>query len=124
MQAYALSPACPVYTGPGASPTQATGEPFTADSPYFPFSARPAKAKITPGLRPTKDEPQAGSTTTDNQQWGVVSQKEQHFSNVKWTLFQHVISERFRIEISQKVQFSGIQFCIVSERLVGIKLWG
>ncbi|XP_018564529.1 uncharacterized protein LOC108905938, partial [Anoplophora glabripennis] len=75
--AYALSPAGPVYTGPGASPTQATAEPFTADSPYFPFNARPgsrlspAKAKIIPaGLRPTKDEPTGTATALDGQ-WGV-----------------------------------------------------
>lgn len=73
--AYALSPAGPGYSGPGASPTQATGEPFAADSPYFPFSARPnsrlspAKtSKVTPNLRTTKDEPQT-SVTIDNQQW-------------------------------------------------------
>ncbi|KAJ8941685.1 hypothetical protein NQ314_010331 [Rhamnusium bicolor] len=78
-KAYALSPAGPVYTGPGASPTQATAEPFTADSPYFPFNARPgsrlspAKAKIIPaGLRPAKDEPTGPATALDGQ-WGVVS---------------------------------------------------
>ncbi|XP_017786963.1 PREDICTED: transcription factor 12-like isoform X2 [Nicrophorus vespilloides] len=69
--AYALSPAGPGYSG--ASPTQATGEPFAADSPYFPFSARPvsrlspAKAKVTP--RPPKEEPQQPATAIDNQQW-------------------------------------------------------
>ncbi|XP_022902718.1 protein daughterless isoform X4 [Onthophagus taurus] len=74
--AYALSPAGPGYAGPGASPTQATGgEPFAADSPYFPFSARPgsrlspAKAKVTPGLRPAKEEPQQTGATLDNPQW-------------------------------------------------------
>ncbi|KAF2902869.1 hypothetical protein ILUMI_03317, partial [Ignelater luminosus] len=74
--AYALSPAGPGYSGPGASPTQATGEPsFAADSPYFPFSSRPgsrlspAKTRVTPGLRPTKDEPQQAGTAIDNQQW-------------------------------------------------------
>lgn len=85
-QAYAISPAGPAYSGPGASPTQATVEPFTADSPYFPFNARPssrlspAKVKIIPaaGLRVagpiTKDEPVAGTTTTAlDSQWGVVS---------------------------------------------------
>ncbi|KAJ8955830.1 hypothetical protein NQ318_005373 [Aromia moschata] len=76
-RAYALSPAGPVYAGPGASPTQATAEPFTADSPYFPFNARPgsrlspAKAKIIPaGLRVTKDEP-PGTATALDAQWGV-----------------------------------------------------
>lgn len=85
-QAYALSPAGPAYSGPGASPTQATVEPFTADSPYFPFNARPssrlspAKVKIIPaaGLRAagviTKDDTAAGTTTTAlDSQWGVVS---------------------------------------------------
>lgn len=78
LQAYALSPAGPGYSGPGASPTQATGEPFAADSPYFPFSARPgsrlspAKAKVvTPGLRPTKEEPQQANAALDNPQWVV-----------------------------------------------------
>ncbi|KAI4467187.1 hypothetical protein MML48_2g00005230 [Holotrichia oblita] len=78
--AYALSPAGPGYSGPGASPTQATGEPFAADSPYFPFSARPgsrlspAKAKVvTPGLRATKEEPQQASAALDNPQWVVSS---------------------------------------------------
>ncbi|GJQ76091.1 hypothetical protein Trydic_g1842 [Trypoxylus dichotomus] len=76
--AYALSPAGPGYSGPGASPTQATGEPFAADSPYFPFSARPgsrlspAKAKVvTPGLRPAKEEPQQANAALDNPQWVV-----------------------------------------------------
>ncbi|XP_023011755.1 transcription factor daughterless isoform X3 [Leptinotarsa decemlineata] len=82
--AYALSPAGPVYSGPGASPTQATAEPFTADSPYFPFNARPgsrlspAKAKIIPvaaGLRPTKEEP-AGTATTLEGHWGVYGSDE------------------------------------------------
>ncbi|XP_068896406.1 transcription factor 12 isoform X2 [Tenebrio molitor] len=71
--AYAISPAGPVYTGPGASPTQATGEPFAADSPYFPFSARPGSrlspAKPKAGLRPTKEEPAQTGTPVDNQQW-------------------------------------------------------
>ncbi|XP_025831315.1 transcription factor 12-like [Agrilus planipennis] len=75
--AYALSPTGPTYTtGPGASPTQATGEPFTADSPYFPFSSRPgsrlspAKTRVvTPVLRLTKDEPQQTSSVADSQQW-------------------------------------------------------
>lgn len=74
-----------MYSGPGASPTQATAEPFTADSPYFPFNARPssrlspAKVKIVPvaGLRAagpiSKDEPVTGSTTALDGQWGVVS---------------------------------------------------
>lgn len=80
LQSYGLSPAGPGYTGPGASPTQAAGEPFAADSPYFPFSARPgsrlspAKAKIIPsGLRPTKDEPQQPGAATIDNQWAVVS---------------------------------------------------
>ncbi|KAG5892466.1 hypothetical protein JTB14_017431 [Gonioctena quinquepunctata] len=88
--AYALSPAGPVYSGPGASPTQATAEPFTADSsPYFPFNARPgsrlspAKAKIIPvsaaiagaGLRPTKEEP-TGTPTTLEGHWGVYGSDE------------------------------------------------
>ncbi|KAJ8976516.1 hypothetical protein NQ317_009085 [Molorchus minor] len=79
--AYALSPAGPVYTGPGASPTQATAEPFTADSPYFPFNTRPgsrlspAKTKIIPvALRPAKDEPSVTATALDGQ-WGVVYRK-------------------------------------------------
>ncbi|XP_044265153.1 protein daughterless isoform X2 [Tribolium madens] len=71
--AYAISPAGPVYTGPGASPTQATGEPFAADSPYFPFSARPGSrlspAKPKAGLRPTKEEPPPGNSI-DNQWYG------------------------------------------------------
>lgn len=70
-----MSPAGPGYSGPGASPTQAAGEPFAADSPYFPFGARPssrlspAKTKVTTTLR-TKDEPQT-SVSIDNQQWVV-----------------------------------------------------
>lgn len=77
MKAYALSPAGPGYSGPGASPTQATGEPFAADSPYFPFSSRPgsrlspAKTRVTPGIRPIKEDPQQAVTTLDNQQWVV-----------------------------------------------------
>ncbi|XP_056632083.1 protein daughterless isoform X4 [Diorhabda carinulata] len=85
--AYALNPAGPVYTGPGASPTQAPAEPFTADSPYFPFNARPgsrlspAKAKIisVAGLRPTKEEPTGTATTLDGQ-WGVYGSDEFHES--------------------------------------------
>lgn len=72
-QAYALSPAAPGYgatAGPGTSPTQAAGEPFAADSPYFPFSARPAPrlspAKGVKGhIRQAKEEPQL------DQQWVV-----------------------------------------------------
>ncbi|XP_065168432.1 protein daughterless isoform X2 [Atheta coriaria] len=80
--AYALSPAGPGYSGPGASPTQATGEPFAADSPYFPFQGRPsrlspAKAKITP--RP-KDEPQQPGANIDNQQWVYGSDEFAHDS--------------------------------------------
>ncbi|XP_044744817.1 protein daughterless isoform X4 [Coccinella septempunctata] len=74
--AYALSPAAPGYgatAGPGTSPTQAAGEPFAADSPYFPFSARPAPrlspAKGVKGqtghIRQAKEEPQQ----TLDQQW-------------------------------------------------------
>ncbi|XP_045483220.1 protein daughterless-like isoform X11 [Harmonia axyridis] len=74
--AYALSPAPPGYgasAGPGTSPTQAAGEPFAADSPYFPFSARPAPrlspAKGVKGhsghIRQAKEEPQQ----TLDQQW-------------------------------------------------------
>lgn len=87
-QAYALSPTGPVYAGPGASPTQATAEPFAADSPYFPFGTRsgsrlsPAKAKGAGGpagptgaiARGPKEEPQhpTAATTLDSQQWTAV----------------------------------------------------
>lgn len=81
VEAYALSPTGPGYSGPGASPTQATGEPFAADGPYFPFSARPgsrlspAKPKVTSGLRTAKDEPQQpAGAAIDNQQWVVSTQ--------------------------------------------------
>ncbi|XP_028128963.1 protein daughterless isoform X11 [Diabrotica virgifera virgifera] len=85
--AYALNPAGPVYTGPGASPTQAPAEPFTADSPYFPFNTRPgsrlspAKAKIVSvtGLRTAKEEPTGTATTLDSQ-WGVYGSDEFHES--------------------------------------------
>lgn len=77
-----------MYAGPGASPTQATAEPFAADSPYFPFGTRsgsrlsPAKAKGAGGpagptgaiARGPKDEPQqpTAATTLDSQQWTAV----------------------------------------------------
>ncbi|XP_060517778.1 protein daughterless-like isoform X2 [Cylas formicarius] len=88
---YALSPTGPVYAGPGASPTQAAGEPFAADSPYFPFGARPSSrlspakaAKLTPApavapairvAATAKEEPQqppGAATTLDGQQWTAV----------------------------------------------------
>ncbi|CAH1124354.1 unnamed protein product [Ceutorhynchus assimilis] len=90
--AYALSPTGPVYSGSGASPTQAAGEPFAADSPYFPFGARPgsrlspAKAKSAGGAagptgavaRCAKEEPQqpTAATTLDGQQWTVYGSDE------------------------------------------------
>ncbi|CAG9861541.1 unnamed protein product [Phyllotreta striolata] len=94
--AYALNPAGPVYAGPGASPTQAPAEPFTADSPYFPFNARPnsrlspAKAKVitTPGgggLRPTKEEPATGAATTLDSQWGVYGSDEFAHESPRYT---------------------------------------
>ncbi|CAH0551798.1 unnamed protein product [Brassicogethes aeneus] len=95
--AYALSPAGPVYTGPGASPTQGGGEPFAADSPYFPFSARPgpggrlssaaspAKPKAG-GLRPSKEEPQhPPPASIENQQWGVYGSDEFGHDSPRYT---------------------------------------
>lgn len=78
-----MSPAGPGYSGPGASPTQATGEPFAADSPYFPFSARPAtrlspaKAKVTTALRAAKEEPQQPPSGAQIESQWVVSTLEQ-----------------------------------------------
>ncbi|XP_049824370.1 transcription factor 12 isoform X3 [Aethina tumida] len=101
--AYALSPAGPVYsTGAGASPTQAAGgEPFAADSPYFPFGARPAaapgarlsvspaKAKVAGALTPrgAKDDAQqtAGGPGLDNQQWGVYGSDEFGHDSPRYT---------------------------------------
>ncbi|XP_066245893.1 protein daughterless isoform X2 [Euwallacea similis] len=99
--AYALSPTGPVYTGPGASPTQATGEPFAADSPFFPFGARPgsrlspAKAKGAGGpsgptgavARGPKEEPQqpAAATTLDSQQWTAVYGSDEFNESPRYT---------------------------------------
>ncbi|XP_050294982.1 protein daughterless isoform X3 [Anthonomus grandis grandis] len=100
--AYALSPTGPVYPGgPGASPTQAAGEPFAADSPYFPFGARPgsrlspAKAKVAGGAagptgalaRGPKDEPQqpAAATTLDGQQWTTVYGSDEFTDSPRYT---------------------------------------
>lgn len=88
--AYALSPAGPGYSGPGASPTQATGEPFAADSPYFPFSSRPgsrlspAKTRVSSGLRSAKEEPQQAGTAIDNQQWVYGSDEFAHDSSPRY----------------------------------------
>ncbi|KAL3286697.1 hypothetical protein HHI36_001192 [Cryptolaemus montrouzieri] len=101
--AYALSPAGPGYGatgGPGASPTHATGEPFAADSPYFPFSARPAPrlspAKGAKGqhvqIRQAKEEPQQ----TLEQHWGVV------------TLTDFVILRPWNVELVIVVKLNGI----------------
>ncbi|XP_076259013.1 transcription factor daughterless isoform X15 [Rhynchophorus ferrugineus] len=99
--AYALSPTGPVYSGPGASPTQATGEPFAADGPYFPFGTRPgsrlspAKAKGAGGppppagalARSLKEEPlqPAAATTLDGQQWTTVYGSDEFTESPRYT---------------------------------------
>ncbi|XP_030756999.1 transcription factor 12-like isoform X3 [Sitophilus oryzae] len=99
--AYALSPTGPVYSGPGASPTQASGEPFAADSPYFPFGARPgsrlspAKAKGAGGVpapsgalsRGPKEEPQqpTAATALDGQQWAAVYGSDEFTDSPRYT---------------------------------------
>ncbi|KAL1513067.1 hypothetical protein ABEB36_002543 [Hypothenemus hampei] len=98
--AYALSPTGPVYSGPGSSPTQAAGEPFAADGPYFPFGARPgsrlspAKGKGASGpavptgavARGPKEEPQqpTAATTLDSQ-WTTVYGSDEFTDSPRYT---------------------------------------